>query len=84
MAVRVSHTRPAQGWAHGSGVLTRVPASGSTCLPVPPRPGTALPLPSSLREGKSSFNFLFPGWALFFFPPPLDLGRGNKGWRPQS
>lgn len=47
-------------------------------------PGTALPLPSSPREGKGSFNSSFPSGTLFFFPSPLDLGCGNNVQRAEK
>lgn len=74
----------ARGWDCGSNVLLLIPGLGSTCLHIPQPVGMVLLLLSGLREGKSSFNLLFPTWALFFFPPPLDPGCEYKSWRPQS
>lgn len=66
----------------GNGIV--IPTHATTHPPIPAPLGTALPLPSSPREGKGSFNSSFPSGTLFFFPPPLDLGCGNNIQRAEK
>lgn len=65
-------------WDCGSHSSQHSPTHPNAHPPIPAPLGTALPLPSSPREGKGSFNSFFPSGTLFFFPPPLDPGCGNN------
>lgn len=68
----------------GSNSSQHLPTHPKTHPPISAPLGTALPLPSSPREGKGSFNSLFPSGTLFFFPQPLDLGCENNVQRAEK